>query len=108
MITHPAIAEQEQTCGACPEQYEGRLVDGRHFYLRYRWGVARLGLGATADAAVEDPAASYMEWGDNLQGQFDGDVDFVFQMLYERHEGLYAHFHNRDHVCCCGETEENE
>jgi len=27
-----------RTCYACPSQWEGRLVDGRAYYLRYRWG----------------------------------------------------------------------
>ena len=27
-----------QTCGACPSQWEGKLKDGRMFYIRYRWG----------------------------------------------------------------------
>lgn len=26
------------TCGACPSQWEGDLLDGRTFYIRYRWG----------------------------------------------------------------------
>ncbi|MEU2699546.1 hypothetical protein [Micromonospora aurantiaca (nom. illeg.)] len=33
MIGHPLVAESWQSCGACPEQYEGRLTDGRHFYF---------------------------------------------------------------------------
>jgi hypothetical protein len=26
------------TCFACPSQWEGKTVDGREFYARYRWG----------------------------------------------------------------------
>lgn len=32
------ITEIEQTCLACPSQWEGRLENGRTFYIRYRWG----------------------------------------------------------------------
>ena len=28
----------EQTSDACPAQWEGKLTDGRTFYIRYRWG----------------------------------------------------------------------
>jgi hypothetical protein len=28
----------EQTCFACPSQWEGETVDGKKFYIRYRFG----------------------------------------------------------------------
>lgn len=37
----------------CPAQYEGRLIDGRWFYFRYRWGWAYVGVGATLDEAID-------------------------------------------------------
>ena len=52
ILQHPAVAECRQTCEVAPEQYEGRLTDGRHFYFRFRFGRAQLGLGATVEAAV--------------------------------------------------------
>lgn len=56
-IGHPAVATEIQTCGACPEQWDGTLVDGRHFYYRLRHGSARLGLGDNPAAAVADAFA---------------------------------------------------
>lgn len=47
------IVELEQTCGACPAQWEGRLEDGRHIYIRSRHGVLTVGVGSTIEAAVE-------------------------------------------------------
>lgn len=32
------ISKIEQTCYACPSQWEIDLEDGRHIYVRYRWG----------------------------------------------------------------------
>lgn len=32
----------KQTCGACPSQWEGELVGGGSFYIRYRWGYLSL------------------------------------------------------------------
>lgn len=32
------VAYLEQTCTACPSQWEGKMEDGRYVYIRYRWG----------------------------------------------------------------------
>lgn len=32
------LVSLEQTCGACPSQWEGKLEDGRFVYARYRYG----------------------------------------------------------------------
>ena len=44
-LRHEAIAHSEQTCMACPEQWEGRLTDGRYFYFRFRHSRASLAVG---------------------------------------------------------------
>ena len=36
------VATYEQTCFACPTQYQGQLRDGTWFYFRYRYGTASL------------------------------------------------------------------
>lgn len=41
----PNVATATQTCYACPEQYEGTLTDGQHWYFRFRHGVASLSVG---------------------------------------------------------------
>lgn len=89
MIGHPLVAESWQSCGACPEQYEGRLTDGRHFYFRLRHGLAQLGVGHTVDAAVRSTVgASRVETAVDTQGggAFDSTAqrDDVFAELLER------------------------
>jgi hypothetical protein len=87
-LRNPHVVEQEMTCGGCPVQIEGRLDDGRHFYFRYRWGVAALGFGDTPQAAVDEQfggCGEYMDHGDSLQGVFDSDTDLneVFGQLLQ-------------------------
>ncbi|MEV7263999.1 hypothetical protein AB0N38_10650 [Micromonospora aurantiaca] len=89
IIRHPLVAEARRTCVAAPEQYEGRLTDGRHFYFRLRSGRAQLGLGddpATAatstigDDRVETPVDT------SSGGSFDSVLqrDTVFAALLYR------------------------
>jgi hypothetical protein len=82
-IGHPAIASSVQTCWACPEQYEGQLIDGQFFYFRYRFGCATLGVGRTLDEASEDPCEVHLRVGDNLRGTFGSteERDIVFARL---------------------------
>ncbi|MCA1480782.1 hypothetical protein, partial [Bradyrhizobium sp. NBAIM08] len=47
------IVRLEQTCGACPSQWEGVTDDGRVVYIRYRWGALTAGAGYTLDEAVD-------------------------------------------------------
>lgn len=44
----------QRTCIACPSQWEGVCSDGRHIYIRFRWGTLTFGLGDTIDLAVDD------------------------------------------------------
>lgn len=53
-MTHPNdIVHLKQTCTACPSQWEGRLADGTHFYVRFRSNRIRIGFGATEVEALE-------------------------------------------------------
>lgn len=94
-LEHPAIATAEQTCIACPDQWEGTLTDGRHFYFRLRSGIASLALGPTrtAVAGITRPdqpergsgvAVTVMRHGDGLTGAFDSDDERseVFRRLF--------------------------
>ena len=47
------VVALDQTCGACPSQWEGRLDNGQRIYVRYRWGRLQLGVGPNIDAAVD-------------------------------------------------------
>jgi hypothetical protein len=85
-LHHPAIAVANQTCHGCPEQWEGQLKDGRHFYFRYRHGSAGLGIGLDPAAAVEDwrqPESPRIEHGDRGWFESNGERDAVFAELYE-------------------------
>jgi hypothetical protein len=41
------IIELNQTCFACPSQWEGKTADGRHLYIRYRWGHLSISMDGT-------------------------------------------------------------
>ena len=43
------VQELKQTCYACPSQWEGKLSSGQYIYIRYRWGVLRVGIGYSAE-----------------------------------------------------------
>jgi biotin synthase-related radical SAM superfamily protein len=36
------IDKLQQTCSACPSQWEGKSRDGQDICIRYRWGCLRL------------------------------------------------------------------
>lgn len=87
MAELPFVLTAEQTCSACPEQWEGDLVAGLRFYFRYRWGVASLGVGPDEGSAVCDPHEVRTSYGHKLAGVFeDAHVrDWVFwQLLRDR------------------------
>lgn len=46
------VSEVEMTCGAFPSQWEGRTVDGRYVYVRYRYGQLRVSVGDTLENAI--------------------------------------------------------
>jgi hypothetical protein len=37
-MTTNIVTKLEQTCFACPSQWDGELADGTTFYARYRYG----------------------------------------------------------------------
>lgn len=61
-MTAPKIVSLTRTCTACPSQWEGRLEDGRHAYIRLRHGHGRIGFGSTKDEAVA--AQGFYRWSD--------------------------------------------
>ncbi len=98
-LGHPAILSERMTCGACPEQWEGVLVNGVHFYFRYRFGRAQLGVGTTPDNAAE---YAMMHQGvvvsDSLSGMFTDQAVRVrvfaelFGRIYPDHLADDVHF----------------
>lgn len=65
-------ASVEQTCGACPAQWEGTLADGRLVYVRYRHGWLAVGLGDTLEEAVERAMDDRVEFLAQLGDENDG------------------------------------
>ena len=68
-MTHdmPLVTELVQTCDSCPSQWEGRIEDGRHVYIRYRWGRLQVGIADTLDEAIRNKVHV-----SRLGGPFDG------------------------------------
>lgn len=86
----PTLQTLEKTCTACPSQWEGELSDGTRFHVHYRYGVLRVGLGATGDDAVNDMRFEW-ELGDGLDGWMDWDQASDF---FDR--AVLAHFRRGD------------
>jgi hypothetical protein len=68
-LNHPRVRVAVKLCPARPEEYEGRLATGKHFYFRLRWGVACLGLGDSLDQAVANSGTCMRSVG----GPHDGE-----------------------------------
>jgi hypothetical protein len=64
------VTKIRQTSELCPSQWEGRLEDGRHIYIRYKWGLLEVGIGETFNAAVADRSGQIpgRQLGDRLDG----------------------------------------
>lgn len=63
------VIEIEQTCSACPAQWEGVLEDGRAIYIRYRWGHLSIEAGKTVEDAIRDgDTLLSTSLGDGLDG----------------------------------------
>ena len=70
------IKEIEHSCYACPSQWEGILVDGRMFYIRYRCGFLSFKVSSTP---TDDVYAAVV--GENIYGEQIGeDLDGVISL----------------------------
>ena len=65
----------EQTCGACPAQWEGKIKDGRMFYIRYRWGFLSLRISDKYTDDVMDAVDGAELFGEQIGDEFDGFLD---------------------------------
>lgn len=85
------VTEIAMTCSACPSQWEGRLEDGRHIYVRYRHGHLTLGAGPTFDDAVgagfADNEHGELLFSAQIGGEYDG-VMSTEDMLRYLHEHI--------------------
>lgn len=69
------LASLEKTTYACPTQYEGKLVDGRVVYMRYRWGKLSVRVaGQEADLFTSKDTVIYCETiGEEMAGVLDNE-----------------------------------
>jgi hypothetical protein len=75
------VSELRETCASSPSQWEGRLSDGRPFYIRYRWGFLSVSIGEVGGLMASAMDAN--EWfgqqvGDPLDGKIS--IDDVFRL----------------------------
>jgi hypothetical protein len=86
------------TCESCPWQAQGRLDDGRFFYMRHRGCRAALGFGETFEVAVKDSWGNWITYHENnedcgkppgysycsgLEGE---EIAYVWQLLIAARE----------------------
>jgi hypothetical protein len=57
-----------QTCAMCPSQWEGILDNGKHVYVRYRWGQITLRVGKNLDAAIDSRHYLFKQIGEDFDG----------------------------------------
>lgn len=67
------VRELEQTCSACPSQWEFRTFENRPVYVRYRWGYLSIRIGSP-DCDIEDAVGGKEIFGDQLGEDLDGSI----------------------------------
>jgi hypothetical protein len=79
------VVKEVRSCLGCPDIRELTLWDGSRWYVRYRWGVARL-----ARDDRDDPHAVSIQVGDALDGIFADRDEFerTFMALASQHPGM--------------------
>lgn len=69
------VIQLAQTCGASPSQWEGITDNSEQVYIRYRWGILTVNLGAPNDtsefAGVKGKLIFRCEHGDAMDGYMD-------------------------------------
>lgn len=85
-LDHYAIDAYEQTSFACPEMYEGSLLNGRRFRLRYRHGSASLTVWVDGEYHENTALRAAIEVGDSMRGVFDSKAERnqTFAELYRQ------------------------
>ena len=74
----------QQTCIACPSQWEFETDDGEHVYIRYRGGSFAARIGPDKDSAVGGELLVFGDVGDGLDGYME--VEQMEELLKERIE----------------------
>lgn len=78
------VSELAQTLEARPSQWEGLLDDGRHIYVRFRYGNLQVGVGLTLEDAVTDDNT----FNQQISHPFDGIL--TYQGLIAATQGLFT------------------
>jgi len=65
------VKKFEMTCGACPSQWEGRTIDNRPIYARYRWGFLSVYVGETG-GDVYNAINTMQVYGEQLGDEMHG------------------------------------
>lgn len=69
------INELEQTCQACPAQWEFYTFDNRPVYVRYRWGFLSVSVGKQC-GALPDAIDGTVIIGKELGNSMDGFIEW--------------------------------
>jgi len=80
------IEKITRTCGACPSQWQGTLIDGRMIYIRYRYGKLSFGISPNPTEDVYDAVgAPYLFRKQICEDTLDGfiSLDEVKDQLAE-------------------------
>lgn len=75
----------EQTCDACPSQWEARDIDDRPVYIRYRWGTLEIGVGnpnADMSDAVDKSMSSKPDYLEFIGGAMSGTIELEAVMPF--------------------------
>lgn len=69
------IARIEQTCTACPAQWDAWTDDGEYVYIRYRWGYLFVERAMTPDAWRENDYEVVLE--KDIGALWDGQMSYA-------------------------------
>lgn len=62
-----------QTCTACPSQWDGWLTDNRMIYCRYRWGILSINISKTPTDDYCDPNTEWESfYSERIGDEYDG------------------------------------
>jgi hypothetical protein len=70
------LTELNQTCSACPSQWEGKVEDGKMIYVRYRWGNLEICISSKPTDDVMDAVMENYLLYETIGGEFDGSMTF--------------------------------
>jgi hypothetical protein len=83
------VKDLEQTCAACPAQWEFRTFRDRPAYVRFRWGHLSIRIGPPG-GDVYDAVGGYEIYSEQMSDGMDGSIEWekVYDKLYPLDQGL--------------------